>query len=144
MLLKMALFHSLWLSNIPLCVCVCICICMHIYVYMCIYIHTHTYIISSLSICQWKFRLFPCLGYCTYCCYEDRGACIFLNYSFVWVYWVGLLDHVATLFLGFYYYNFCSELFKSKLHAWCPLTPKYFTNYCLRTRALTFITRIQW
>ena len=36
--------------------------------------------------CQWTFRLFPCLGCCEQCCYEHRGACIFLNYSFVWVY----------------------------------------------------------
>ena len=36
--------------------------------------------------CQWTFRLFPCLGCCEYCCCEHRGASIFLNYSFVWVY----------------------------------------------------------
>ena len=29
-------------------------------------------------ICQWTFRLFPCLDYCEQCCYEHRGACIFL------------------------------------------------------------------
>ena len=145
MLLQMALFHFLWLSNTPLCLCGWVifhCVCIYIYVY----IYTHIYIIFSLSIhLSMKIRLFPCLDYCTYCCHENRGACILLNYSFVWVYWVGLLDHMASLFLGFYYYyNFCSELFKSKLQAWCPLTPKYFTNYCLRTRTFTFITRIQW
>ena len=28
MLLQITLFHSLWLSNIPLCVCVCVCVCV--------------------------------------------------------------------------------------------------------------------
>ena len=36
-------------------------------------------------ICWWTFRLFPCLGYCEECCYEHKGACIFLNDSFVWI-----------------------------------------------------------
>ena len=43
------------------------------------------------------------------CIHAHRGACIFSNYSFVWVYGVGypgypgvgLLDHMATLFLVF-------------------------------------------
>ena len=39
----------------------------------------------------------PCPGYCKSCCYEHWGACIFLNYGFLWVYaqewdcWVLLL-----------------------------------------------------
>ena len=37
-------------------------------------------------ICQWTFRLFPCLAYCKQCCYEPCGACIFLNYSFVQIF----------------------------------------------------------
>ena len=37
-------------------------------------------------ICQWIYRLFPCLGYCEQCCYEHRSVCIFLNYSFVQIY----------------------------------------------------------
>ena len=61
--MQMALFHSFqWLSNIPLCVNAT----------------------SSLPfICQWTFRLFPCLGYCEQGCSEHRGVCIFLSYSFV-------------------------------------------------------------
>ena len=43
-------------------------------------------ITSSLPICQWTFRLFLCLGYCEYCCYEHRSVCVFLNYSFIWIY----------------------------------------------------------
>ena len=72
----MALFHSLlWLCSIPFCVythilCVRVCISRLLYPF----------------ICWWIFRLFPCLGYCKQCCYEHRGACIFLNYSFVWIY----------------------------------------------------------
>ena len=36
-------------------------------------------------ICRWTFR-FPCLGYCKQYCYEHRGTCVFLNYSFVRIY----------------------------------------------------------
>ena len=36
-------------------------------------------------ISQCTFRWFPCLGCCEQRCYEHRGACIFLNYSLVWV-----------------------------------------------------------
>ena len=51
-------------------------------VFLCLYIPHLLY----PFICRWTFRLFPCLGYCEQCCYEHRGACIFLNYSFVWIY----------------------------------------------------------
>ena len=30
-------------------------------------------------ICCWTFRLLPCLGSWEQCCYEHRGACVFLN-----------------------------------------------------------------
>ena len=43
----------LWLNNIPL------------------YTRTTS---SSPFLCQWPFRLFPCLGYCEQCCYEHRGG----------------------------------------------------------------------
>ena len=68
------------LSNIPLCICT-----------------------TSLSIlCQYTFRLFPCLGCFKQYCYEHRGSCLFLNYSLsrymprssiIWI----PLDHMATL-----------------------------------------------
>ena len=64
MLLQMAKFHFLWLSNIQMCVCVYMCVCIYIYIYMYIYIYTYTYIythththihtISSLSISYFK------------------------------------------------------------------------------------------
>ena len=41
---------------------------------------------SSPNTCQCILRLFPRLGCCEECCYEHRGICIFLNYSFVWIY----------------------------------------------------------
>ena len=28
-------------------------------------------------LCQWTFRLLPCLGCCKQCCSEHQGACIF-------------------------------------------------------------------
>ena len=47
----------------------------------------YVYTTSSYPfICWWTFMLFPCLGYCEYCCWEHRGVCIFLNYHFIWVY----------------------------------------------------------
>jgi len=33
----------------------------------------------------WKFRLFPCVGCCRWCCYDLWVACIFLNDSFAQV-----------------------------------------------------------
>ena len=66
MLLHMALLHSFYG-----------CIIFH-----CVYVPHFLY----PYICQWTFMLFPCLGYCEQCCYEQRGACIFLSYTFVWMY----------------------------------------------------------
>ena len=40
---------------------------------------------SSLSIHRWTVRLRPCLDYWEWYCNEHRGACIFLNYDFVWI-----------------------------------------------------------
>ena len=50
-------------------------------VFYCIYVPHLLY----PFICRWTLRLFPCLGYCKQCCYEHRDACIFSNYSFVWI-----------------------------------------------------------
>ena len=74
MLLQMALFHSfLWLSSIPLCIS------------LCIQTHTHTPHFPHPLVSWWTFRLFLCC-YCEQCCYEHRGTCVLLNYSFVCVY----------------------------------------------------------
>ena len=51
-------------------------------VFHCVYI---PYLLNPL-ICQWTFRLFPCLDYCEYCCNEHSGACIFLSESSVQIY----------------------------------------------------------
>ena len=44
------------------------------------------------------------------CCCEHWGACIISNCSFVWIHAqdLGLLDHVARLFLGFFKEPPCS------------------------------------
>ena len=49
-------------------------------------------------ICQWTLRLYPCFGYCKQCCYECRGAYIFLNsnFQFFWIY-TQESDHIAFL-----------------------------------------------
>ena len=36
--------------------------------------------------CQWIFRFLPCFGYFENCCPQHKGVCIFLNYSFIWIY----------------------------------------------------------
>ena len=83
MLLQMSLFHFLWLSNIPLC----------------IYIPHLLY----PFLCQWTFRLLPCLGYCKECFSEHQGAYTLLSHVFPLniCLGVGLLDHVVALFLTF-------------------------------------------
>ena len=79
----MALFHSfLWLSSIPLCVYCCVCVPRLLYPF----------------ICQWTFRLLPCLGYYKWCFYKHCGAGIFWIYAQKWDYW----DHMIVLFLVFY------------------------------------------
>ena len=53
-------------------------------------------------ICWWTFGLLPCLSYYKQWCCEHWGACIFSNYSLIWIYpGIGLLDHIATQFLFF-------------------------------------------
>ena len=49
------------------------------YSILCLYKHIH---LLYPIICQWTIRLFPCLGYCKFCCYEHRGAWIFSRYRF--------------------------------------------------------------
>ena len=51
-------------------------------VFHCVYV---PYLLNSF-ICRHTFRLFLCLGCCEQCCYEHRGACIFLNFNFVQIY----------------------------------------------------------
>ena len=60
-------------------------------------------IISSLSIrLLMDIQAFPCLGYCEWCCYEHKGACIFLTRICLdKCPGVGLLDHMVILFLAF-------------------------------------------
>ena len=63
---QMTQFRSfLWLSNIPLYIC------------------TTTSLSIRLSM---GIRLLPWPGYCKQCCNEHWGACVFLNYGFLWVY----------------------------------------------------------
>ena len=63
-------------------------------IFHCIYIAHLTY----PFICQWTFRLLPCLGYGKLCCYEYWDVCIFLNcflckYAQKW----DLQDYMITL-----------------------------------------------
>ena len=83
MLLQMAWFHVLnvWVVFI-----------------LCVYKHIH---LLYPFISRWTIRLFPCLGYCKFCCYEHRGAWIFSR-SIIFpglCSGLALLDHMETLFL---------------------------------------------
>ena len=42
MLLQMAIFCFLWLSNIPLCMSVCVCV--YVYIYVCVYVYVYMYV----------------------------------------------------------------------------------------------------
>ena len=70
------------------------------YSILCLYKHIH---LLYPIICQWTIRLFPCLGYCKFCCYRHRGAWIISRYRFFPDICSGLelLDHMETLFLLF-------------------------------------------
>ena len=90
MLLQMALFHSfLWLSSIPLCIytCVCVCVCVYhiFFIHLLIVVCFHgLVIVNSASMntgCMYVFKLQFCLDICP---------------------GVGLLDHMAILFLVFW------------------------------------------
>ena len=60
------ILHSfLQLSTIPLCICTTPSLSIHLLT---------------------DIKLFPCLAYCKPCCFEHRGACVLLNYTFVWLY----------------------------------------------------------
>ena len=95
MLLLMAWFHSLnvWVVSI-----------------LCVYKDIH---LLYPFISRWTIRLFPCLGYCKFCCYEHRGAWIFSRYSFFPDICSGLelLDHMETLLLLFW--RNCHTVFHS-------------------------------
>ena len=69
--------------------------------------------------------MFPCPGYCKYCCYEHRDAFIFLSYSFVQIYAKGvrLLDHTTNLVLGLWgTYGLKLNIQKTKIMASSPIT----------------------
>ena len=90
---KISIFF-LWLSNISQCVC----ICMYI---------SHLY----PSIYQWTLRLLPYSGNCKKCCNDYRGAYIFSNWCFCFL-WkkypeVEFLDHIY----GSSIFNFLRKLY---------------------------------
>ena len=70
------------------------------YSILCLYKHIH---LLYPIISQWTIRLFPCLGFCKFCCYRHRGAWVISRYSFFpdICLVLELLDHMETLFLLF-------------------------------------------
>ena len=97
------LLHLVWESLVPslLLQMTLFCSFYGLVVFHCVYIPQFL----NPFICWWTFRLFPCLGYCDYCCSEHRGASIFLNKCFFFLDMcpgVGLLDHMIVLYLVFW------------------------------------------
>ena len=67
------LYSSLRLSNISPCIYI-------------VYTYIYTLYLLYQFVCRWIFRLLPCPDQCKQCCYEHWNACVFLNYSFLWMY----------------------------------------------------------
>ena len=68
----------LLLSNIPLCVCVCVCVCMYVYIHIYDIFFIHSTVNGHLG-CLYVSAIVNTAA-------MHRGACIFLNYSFIWIY----------------------------------------------------------
>ena len=68
-----------------------VCVCVFIYVY--IHTHIHVYIPYLLYpfLCQWTFRVLPCLGYCKQCCNEH-----WVYVSFQIMFFSGYMPRIGT------------------------------------------------
>jgi len=84
--------------RVSVCVCVCVCVCLCVCVYA---PHLDPFI------CPWTFRLLPHAVDCEQCYCELRGACIFLNYSFVWIYARSGIagSHGSSIFSSFWNFH---------------------------------------
>ena len=96
MLSPMSRSHLLWLSGITLCVCVDT-VCVHVWISL--------YVTSSVcsSIHWWHSGCLRTSAIVNKCCSEHRAACVFSNYSFVWVYaqkWDCWIIWQLLVFLG--------------------------------------------
>ena len=91
MLLQMALFHFLWLSNIPF------------------YLYTTFSLSISPADGHLDYFLFGC---CKWCCSVYWSACIFSNCGFLWIYAPGggILDHMVVHFYLFIFLKWRSEV----------------------------------
>ena len=46
--------------------------------------------VMQCSLCQWAFRVLPCLNYCKQCFGEYWGTCILSDHGFLQVCWAGV------------------------------------------------------
>ena len=80
------MFFSFWLTSL----CMTVSRSVHVatnfipfyawVIFHCIYVPHLLY----PFLCWWTFRLLPWPGYCKPCFSEHWGACVFLNYGFLW------------------------------------------------------------
>ena len=98
-------------------------------------------------ICQWTFRLLPCLGHCKEHCNEHWGACILSNHVFLQIYaqeWECWLYSSSILFLKklpYFFHSGCSNLHSPQQHARVSFSP-HSQWYLLSIDSL--MAAIQW
>ena len=107
----------------------------------------------SIFFHQWPLRLFPCLGYCIWCCNEHEGENTFKNSNFFPLYIsseVGLLDHVIVLALIFWNLH---TVFLSGCNSWhshqqfmrtsfCPYPHQYLLTLVFMLLLLLLLSRL--
>ena len=101
-------------------------------------------------ICWWTFTLLPHFGYCEQCCYKHRGACIFLNYSFLWLYsqeWDSWVIWYPIFNINFNIHTvFHSDCINLHSHQQCKSVPfsTHSLQHLLFVLIMAILTCVRW